>query len=688
MRKVSAMTISEKIESALLDNDEEVRRKAVESLLGSSGEDALRLVIRAMGDESWRVRKAAVEAILTYRDLSRAIEALVHALHAEDNAGLRNSAVETLVRMGEAAVPTLLGHVGTPNDDVRKFIMDVFGGIGDPRAVPALVHAMEDSNENVRSAAAENLGLIGSEEAVDSLLSSLERDDLQLRYNALRALASIGRAVPLKVLSPLLDKPLLKKAIYECLGNQSDLQAVDLLLEGLADRSPANRETASASLMKIYNAAENLEFREAVALRIGQVTRSIDVDTLIQDLETRDLNKRVSIIQILGLVGEPSPASALLEQASEESLQQSAMEALVRIGPPAAEVLLEKFNELSEELRRIACVVFGEIGQPSAVGALRASTEDPSHEVRAAAATALGKLDAIESMASLTTLLEDPSEEVCDAAVEAIVRLSARHGQDVLERIISLVETGQEALRANAVRVLGNTPSERAVERIALSSKDESPVVRQAALEALGRIGFEQFEETFQLALTDESPDVRKLTAELWGTSGLPRAVENLSLMLHDEDLWVRCTAIRGLGNCGDPSSFDVIRQTLRQGDGIVVITALETLVRLDGDRAVEPLIDALHHDDTDVIKVALGNLDRIKPPVGEKSLVEGLSGLLGNASPDVRLAATQFVAKRRVRKVLPVLIDRRGSESDGSISEMMRHAIELLSESQSAENE
>jgi HEAT repeat protein len=682
------MMTSERVESALLDKDEEVRRRAVESLLGSSGEDALRLVIRAMGDESWRVRKAAVEAVLTYRDLPRAIEALVHALHAEDNAGLRNSAVETLVRVGEAAVPTLLEHVGTPNDDVRKFIMDVLGGIGDARAVPALVHAMDDSNENVRSAAAENLGLIGSEEAAESLLSSLERDDLQLRYNALRALASIGRPVPLKVLSPLLEKPLLKKAIYECLGNQSDLRAVDLLLEGLADRSPANRETASASLMKIYNGAEDPEFRDAAALRIGRVTRSIDVDTLIQDLETRDLDKRVSIVQILGLIGEPSAASALLEQASEESLQQLALEALVRIGPPVVEVLLEKFNDLGEELRRFACVVFGEMGQSSAVGTLGASTVDPSHEVRAAAATALGKLDAIESLASLTTLLEDPSEEVCDAAVEAIVRLSARHGREVIERITSLAETGEEALRANAVRVLGNTGSERGVERIALSSKDESPVVRQAALEALGRIGFEQFEETFQLALTDESPDVRKLTADLWGTSGLPRAVENLSLMLHDEDIWVRCAAIRGLGNCGDPSSFDVIRRTLRQGDGIVVITALETLVRLDGNRAMEPLIDALHHDDPEVLKVALENLELIGPPVGEESLVEGLSKLLSNASPDVRLAVTEFVVKRRVRKVLPVLIDRRESESDRSVREMMRHAIELLSESQSDEAE
>jgi HEAT repeat protein len=682
------MTTFEKVEGSLLDKDEEVRRQAVESLLGSSGEDALRLMIRAMGDESWRVRKAAVEAVLTYRDSPRAIEALVHALHADDNAGLRNSAVETLIRMGEEGVPALLRHVMAPNDDVRKFVMDVLGGIGDPRAVPALVQAMDDSNENVRSAAAENLGLIGSEDAVESLVSSLRRDDLQLRYSALRALASIGQAIPPDALAPILDKPLLKKALYGCLGNQRDLQAVDLLLEGLADRSQANRETAAASLMKIYNATEDSGFRDEVALRVGRITRHVDVEMIIHDLQTRDLNKRISIVQLLGLIGDASAVTALLGAASEESVEPFAQQALVLIGPPAVEVLLAEFSGLGEGPRRIACLVLGEVGRPAAAGALNTSTEDASPGIRAAAATALGQLEAIGYLPSLTALLDDPAQEVQDAAVRAIVRLSKQHGPEVLERIIPVAGAGKEAIRANAVRVLGEMASEGGLERISLSAKDESPVVRQAALVALGRIGFQRFEEAFQLALTDESPDVRKLTAELWGGSELPRAAENLKFMLQDEDLWVRCAAIRALGNCGDAAAFDAIRKTLGGENGIVDITAFETLISLGGNRAIEPLMEALRHDDPEVIRVALQGLERLGPGVENEALSEALSGLLGNADPDIRLAVVRFVFTRRLRKVLPALVEHRGGEKDISVREMMRHAIERLREPESSREE
>ena len=49
--------------------DEEARREAVLSLRSRSDEATLRLLDQALGDESWRVRKAAVEVI---REIGRA----------------------------------------------------------------------------------------------------------------------------------------------------------------------------------------------------------------------------------------------------------------------------------------------------------------------------------------------------------------------------------------------------------------------------------------------------------------------------------------------------------------------------------------------------------------------------------------------------------------------------------------
>lgn len=673
------MMTFEKIEEALNYGEDEARREAVEALFESSGPDVLRLLIRATGDESWRVRKTAVEALLTYAPPADAIDALIHGLHAEDNAGLRNACVETLIRMGEMAVPALLDHAASPDDDVRKFVIDILGGIADPAAVPTLVKAMNDPNENVRSTAAENLGLIGSEDAVASLLEALDRDDLQLQYSALRALAAIGRPVPLGKITPLLQKPLLRKPIYECLGGIPELAAVEILMKGLGERSTASRVAAAASLMRLYHASTERRFREALAERIGRFVPTVDVQALLQDLGSADLNRRLSVAQILGFLGDGAATLPLLEAATDEAVSSIALEAIVRIGRPARDILIERFGGLQGEQLALACAALGGLESTPAIPSLRTAIDHESPEVRAAAATALGKLGAVEALPRLTELLADPFPGVQEAAVGAVQALAGVHGREVLESVGALSRSPDEMTRANVVRVLGSVGLEEGIERVVDAMRDESPVVRQASLEALGELDFGRFEDSFQLALTDESAEVRGMAAELWGTSGHPRASGNLVLMLRDDDMWVRCAALRGLGVCGDGARADAVRKTLASADGIVLITGLEALVSLAGEGAAPDLIKALDREDPEVIRAALQGLERVAPAPAQDSLARALCALLGHADPDVRLMVARFAGIHRVRETLPALIARRADESDQTVCEMLRYAIERV---------
>lgn len=673
------MTTFEKIEEALNCGEEEARREAVESLHQRSGPDVLRLLIRATGDESWRVRKTAVEALLTYAEPADAIDSLIHGLHAEDNAGLRNACVETLIRMGEMAVPALLAHANAPDEDVRKFVIDILGGIADPRAVPTLVAAMQDSNDNVRSTAAENLGLIGSSEAVASLLESLRRDDLQLQYSALRALANIGNPVPLDALKPLLPKPLLRKPLYECLGVIPELAAVEILVKGLGDRSPAGRVAAAASLMKLYHGTEDRRFRDALSERIRRNVHATDVRALVQDLKSADLNRRLSVAQILGFLGDGAATIPLLEAATDEPVSSVALDAIVRIGRPARDLLIERFGEFQDERLALACAALGELGSASAIPSLRSALADEMPEVRAAAAAALGKLGAIESLSSLTELLADPAAGVQEAVVGAIRALCDVHGREVMEAVRSLSRSSAETTRACVVRVLGAVPHDEAVEQVVDATRDESPAVRQAALEALGELDFERFEDSFQLALTDESAEVRSLAADLWGGSGRPRAAENLMLMLNDEDVWVRCAALRGLGACGGASQAGPVRKALASADGIVLITGLDALLSLAGENAAADLIHALGREDPEVIRAALQGLERVGTARDQESLARALCLLLEHDDPDVRLMAARFAGIHRIGETRSALVARRENEKDQTIREMLRYAIERV---------
>ncbi|HTP64079.1 MAG TPA: HEAT repeat domain-containing protein, partial [Geobacteraceae bacterium] len=230
--------------------DEEERRAAVIGLAGFPVAETKEQLYTALGDASWRVRKEAVDALLAVPLPLEIIEEIVNLL-ASDNAGLRNSAVEVLERVGAPAMPVLCRHVEDSDHDVRKFVMDILGTIGDDRAVPLLAKALDDPEPNVCAAAAENLGKIGDGKAVPHLLRALEKNDIWLRYTILEALGKIGKTVPMAVIAPLAGEKLLTRAVFDCLGAVGDEEAIPLLLEGIRDRVKNLREGAVVALMKV-----------------------------------------------------------------------------------------------------------------------------------------------------------------------------------------------------------------------------------------------------------------------------------------------------------------------------------------------------------------------------------------------------------------------------------------------------
>src|ERR1019366_7919978 len=114
--------LAEQLRSA----DEETRRLAVVGLSGYPVDKTKDYLFAALGDVSWRVRKEAVDALLASNVSADIIEEFVLLLES-DNAGLRNSAVESLERLGVRALPVLCRHVADDDHDVRKFVIDILG---------------------------------------------------------------------------------------------------------------------------------------------------------------------------------------------------------------------------------------------------------------------------------------------------------------------------------------------------------------------------------------------------------------------------------------------------------------------------------------------------------------------------------------------------------------------------------
>ncbi|HLK46451.1 MAG TPA: HEAT repeat domain-containing protein, partial [Acidimicrobiales bacterium] len=84
--------------------DPESRRLATQRISSLRGPDATTLLLRALGDADWRVRKEASNVAATVEPRGDVIAALMNALSEKENVGLRNAAVEALVEIGADAV--------------------------------------------------------------------------------------------------------------------------------------------------------------------------------------------------------------------------------------------------------------------------------------------------------------------------------------------------------------------------------------------------------------------------------------------------------------------------------------------------------------------------------------------------------------------------------------------------------
>ena len=82
--------------------EESVRRQVVEELGRSGQAEAILPLLMAVGDESWPVRQAAAELLAAFDD-SALLPSLEAALRDDENAALRNAAMEIYVKMGAAA---------------------------------------------------------------------------------------------------------------------------------------------------------------------------------------------------------------------------------------------------------------------------------------------------------------------------------------------------------------------------------------------------------------------------------------------------------------------------------------------------------------------------------------------------------------------------------------------------------
>jgi HEAT repeat protein len=492
--------------------DEEVRRAGVAAL--RAGDEELALLVEALGDESWRVRKEAVGRAAGWAERDRAAAALVIALAEPENVGRRNAAVEALARIGGPSVAPLLSSLrGHPEH--RKLIVDTLGLIGDRGAVAAMIPSLADEDPNVRAATAEALGRIGGAEAEAALVGALGGSELLQQLACLAALHQLGARLSVEQLAPLVEVTVLRPAVLAALGKSSDAAAAPHLARHLGDPSRAVREAATVALEALGSSLDDAgRARVADALKgpPEETTRQL-VEALLEGTPAT----RRAAATVLGLCGTPAAVRPLALALGDSDVEEAAAAALVGLGA-AAVGPLAAIAEGAEPALRLAIFRLApslpSAGDGRLLAALESALAGDDAESAAESARALGSTGGREVAAGLFAALA--REEIATSVEGALISLAARFPEPVRAGVLERGFAGPGA--ASLCRVLGACGSSDDAALLEQLLRGEPPPLRAAAAEALARLSGEAAFERLSAALADRSAEVRAAAARAVST--------------------------------------------------------------------------------------------------------------------------------------------------------------------------
>jgi HEAT repeat protein len=596
------------IRATLQSADEEIRRSVLHLLDDFSSAGARDILFAAMGDESWRVRKEAVDLFVHSKPDTVTIERVVNLLRAEENAGLRNSAAEAVIRLGAASISPLISMVQDTDDDVRKSVIDIMGAIGDPVFVPCLLQALQDPEVNVASAAAEQLGALGDAGAVEQLIAAvLKREDVLFRFSALGSLGRLAKpvAVP-KALLQLADQQILKKAVFDCLGAIADDSSISLLLRGLSSPQKNSRTAAVKALYKVYGRS-SAAIRAAICAEIQQLGEHDTSIGLLELFDTGDTVLMDALIWVGSMSRDPRFIPVLLEAYSGECSDSSAaLSALKDFGQDAVRAVIPNYSRHNENVRSGLCLLIAECGYSGFSDLIEVALRDPSAQVQKAAVFAVGALGLTTLVPDLISLLDVREAGFYSTVISSLETLAVKNRNALVVPVEQLCSSPVSQHRRAAAHLLASLGVS---EQLLLLVKDEDSQVRATAISALGASQILSFGSTLLLALSDESPDVRIAAADALGTIQDPTTTAALERALDDEDAWVRSAVLRALAKIEPTRAVAIIKRLHADSKGLFLITSLQILEDIGGSDAEEIIRHALLNNNRDISRQAAKSL-------------------------------------------------------------------------------
>lgn len=552
------------------------------------GEDAHSIWTRCqplLAGSDWQARKLAIQELAAASYDDQLLQYLLQAIRDQNNANLRNGAIEVLVMLGARVVPFLIGQLANADLETQKFLIDVLGHIGSPYAAPRLATLLSHYDQNIRFAAAEALGRIGSPLSADALQTQLaSAQDSTERFILLQALTNSLRAgipaeLSLKALRPLRVDPLLTRALLELLRVLDNAEAFDYLWDWLSEFDELQLQEVARFLGKLSpdRLAEVTAQRGAPKIHVSATTltnsfsRSIDKDI------------RNGGLWLAAWSNQPAPIFAAFRR--NDSDLRHVSRALACLSSEQLQPLFNDIDHIDTECQRLLLGLIGHKRLRSHLQlALKLAADNVS--LRPLVFRCCCELGHTEVLSWLPELLSHPS--AVDEIADGLRRLLPDHRQQVLDILAtwsdSLLGTDEWQTFLVLVERLDLVAVRNRVEQ---AWKRADPKIRAAALPILARFKLDFARHYLAMALVDENVAVRLAAAEILADTASEDHHREVRTLLVDREPWIRVLGVRTLAKLLEERAEVDLAARLQDRHEAVRIEALRCLTNLRLNRHV-----------------------------------------------------------------------------------------------------
>ncbi len=571
-------------------------------------DDNRELFTALLGDESFRVRKTALDALLRAQDPDRLTGLFIDIINSQDNAGLRTAGVEGLTKTGKKAIKHIIRAIDADQWELSKLLVDVLGDIGDPEVIPVLIKLTSSPQQNLSTAATEALGKIGTEDVIPSITGLLKQKEIYIVFSAIEALANLGKKgfkIPIADIVPLMDDPLLKKAAFDLLGATHDPVVVSYLIEGIKDNKRSNRDAAARSLLQLY---DSLNEQDAAFVR-SSVRQSNIHDSYIMDkmLSSVDSATVKAGIRILGWSGEKSALGTILKYADGPELADACVAALIDRGNSVRSdvVALLVGNKSVAQIKAGLLYLSQLPDSPEAPpeGLSYLLETDETEEIPVLLARIFGTFLDANSLKLLVKLMGSDDKAVTAASIDSFVKVGKSIPDQALVMIHGLVHSSDYLLRLAAAKLVASFYKEDMAEDIKTLLNDSEAAVRAAMIASIGTLSLNNFGEDIQMALADENRDVRIEAVRTTAILIPERFIDTVKWLINDDDQWVKIEIIKHLKHSPQmDQAKGILTKYIRDESPAVVLSALQVLMDISVEDCTGEIEQVLSSKDPDIV--------------------------------------------------------------------------------------